>query len=242
MRRLFTSVLLSLAAGHTASADPRSNPPRAVLELFTSQGCSSCPPADRLMTAWARDPGLVALSYPVDYWDYLGWKDTLAKHDFSVRQQAYAQSRGDRDVYTPQMVVNGLVHVVGSDDHAVQKAITATTAKPDVLTVPVGIADSPGGYIVAVGPGPGKGGIWLVPIEKSARVKIGRGENDGATVTYSNVARGLRSIGQYEGRPVTLVLDHGEVSAGGADGFAILVQAQEGERSGPILGAGLHPR
>jgi hypothetical protein len=242
MLRLLASALMSLAAAHPALADPPGNPPRAVIELFTSQGCSSCPPADRLMTAWARDPGLVALSYPVDYWDYLGWKDTLAKHDFAVRQHAYAQARGDRDVYTPQVVVNGLVHVVGSDDGAVQKAIAATSGKPDVLTVKVGIADSPGGYIVAVGPGPGKGGIWLVPIERSARVKIGRGENDGATVTYSNVARSVRSIGTYEGRPVTLVLDHGEVITSGSDGFAILVQGQGDERSRPILGAALHPR
>ena len=242
MFRLFLPVLLSLAALEGARADPLKERPRAVIELFTSQGCSSCPPADRLMTGWASDPELVALSYPVDYWDYLGWKDTLAKHDFTLRQRAYAQARGDRGVYTPQVIVNGLAHVVGSNDTAVASAIKATSSKPDVLTVSVGISDSVGGYIVAVGPGTGKGGIWLVPVERSARVTIGRGENDGATVTYSNVAKGVRSIGHYDGRPVTLILDHGDVSANGADGFAILVQAQAGNGYGPILGAGLHSR
>ncbi len=89
--------------------------PRAVVELFTSQGCSSCPPADRLMGELAHDPSLVTLSLPVDYWDYLGWKDTLALHGHSNRQRAYADARGDREVYTPQVVINGVVHVLGSD-------------------------------------------------------------------------------------------------------------------------------
>src|SRR5215468_12158362 len=106
MRHLFAAlVLLGLGAG-AAAADAK-----AVIELFTSQGCSSCPPADKLMGAWAKDPEIVALSLPVDYWDYLGWKDTLASHDFSERQREYAQSRGDGDVYTPQAVVNGSADV-----------------------------------------------------------------------------------------------------------------------------------
>jgi hypothetical protein len=191
---------------------------------------------------WSRDATLVALSYPVDYWDYLGWKDTLARHDFAVRQHAYSLARGDRDVYTPQVVVNGVAHVVGSDSKAVEKAILATAATPGILKVPVAIADSIEGYIVAVGPGPGTGGIWLVPLARRARVKIGRGENDGTTVTYSNVVRGMRSVGRYEGRPITLTFDRGDVTTDGADGFAILVQAHEGDRVGPVLGAGIHAR
>ena len=90
--------------------------PRAVIELFTSQGCSSCPPADKVIGELARDPTLIALSLPVDYWDYLGWKDTLALHGHSNRERAYADTRGDREVYTPQVVVNGIVHVLGSDE------------------------------------------------------------------------------------------------------------------------------
>ena len=89
--------------------------PRAVIELFTSQGCSSCPPADKVIGELARDPTLITLSLPVDYWDYLGWKDTLALHGHSNRERAYADTRGDREVYTPQVVVNGIVHVLGSD-------------------------------------------------------------------------------------------------------------------------------
>ena len=89
--------------------------PLAVVELFTSQGCSSCPPADKIVGELAKDPSVIALSMPIDYWDYLGWKDTLADSRFSARQKAYSHVRGDRDVYTPQVVVNGSAHVIGSD-------------------------------------------------------------------------------------------------------------------------------
>src|SRR6476659_8006085 len=89
--------------------------PRAVVELFTSQGCSSCPPADKVLGELAKDPSVIALSMPIDYWDYLGWKYTLADSRFSARQKAYSHMRGDRDVYTPQAIVNGAAHVIGSD-------------------------------------------------------------------------------------------------------------------------------
>src|SRR3974390_2478723 len=89
--------------------------PRAVVELFTSQGCSSCPPADKIIGELAKDPSLIALSMPIDYWDYLGREDTLADTRFTARQQAYSRMRGDRDVYTPQAVINGSLHVLGSD-------------------------------------------------------------------------------------------------------------------------------
>src|SRR5580704_15207858 len=100
--------------------------PRALLELFTSQGCSSCPAADKLLGELAGDPSLIALSLPIDYWDYLGWKDTLASPGDSARQRAYAHVRGDRQVYTPQMVINGATHALGSDRAAVERAIVQT--------------------------------------------------------------------------------------------------------------------
>jgi hypothetical protein len=111
--------------------------PRAVVELFTSQGCSSCPPADRIIGELAKDPSIIALSMPIDYWDYLGWKDTLADARFSARQKAYSQMRGDRDVYTPQVVVNGSVHVIGSDRAGIESAIGNTKKAGGVMSVPV---------------------------------------------------------------------------------------------------------
>src|SRR6185295_2227791 len=100
--------------------------PRAVIELFTSQGCSSCPPADKLIAEYAHDPSVIALSLAVDYWDYLGWKDTLALAGHTKRQRAYASARGDRQVYTPQAVVDGAVHTLGSDKAAIERAIRNT--------------------------------------------------------------------------------------------------------------------
>ena len=104
--------------------------PRAVVELFTSQGCSSCPPADKILGELAKDPSVIALSMPIDYWDYLGWKDTLADARFTARQRAYSRVRGDREVYTPQAVINGSVHVIGSDRAGIENAIN-TTRKTD---------------------------------------------------------------------------------------------------------------
>jgi len=210
--------------------------PRAVVELFTSQGCSSCPPADRLMAQWAKDDDLVAISFPVDYWDYLGWRDTLAQHAFTLRQQDYAHLRGDRDVYTPQVVVNGLRHAVGSQADAIEAAMAATAG---TLTVPIAIANSLDGYIVSVGPGGEAADIVLVPIRVSARVAIGRGENTGTSVVYSNVACGLSTIGAYGGQRMTLTLTPGQIGRSGSDAFAILVQKRVEGRPGAIIGAAL---
>src|ERR1700680_1890616 len=116
--------------------------PRAVIELFTSQGCSSCPPADKILGELAKDPSVIALSMPIDYWDYLGWKDTVADSRFSARQKAYSLMRGDRDVYTPQVVVNGAVHVIGSDRAGIESAIGATRKTDGVMSVPVSIGIS----------------------------------------------------------------------------------------------------
>src|SRR6516225_723159 len=111
--------------------------PRAVVELFTSQGCSSCPPADKIIGDLSSDPSIIALSMPIDYWDYLGWKDTLADSRFSARQKAYSKVRGYREVYTPQAVVHGEVHVVGSDLAGIESAIGATRKTEGVMSVPV---------------------------------------------------------------------------------------------------------
>src|ERR1700738_5101656 len=109
--------------------------PRAVVELFTSQGCSACPPADKIIGELAKDPTVIALSMPIDYWDYLGWKDTLADARFSARQKAYSRVRGDRDVYTPQVAVNGSIHVIGSDRSGIEGAIGDTRKADRVMSV-----------------------------------------------------------------------------------------------------------
>src|SRR5829696_4105702 len=121
-----------IAVVRPAHADPR-----AVVELFTSQGCSSCPPADRILGELAKDPSVIALSMPIDYWDYLGRKDTLADSRFTARQKAYSQVRGDREVYTPQVVVNGSLHALGSDQTAIEKAIAKSRQNPGTMSLPL---------------------------------------------------------------------------------------------------------
>ena len=106
-----------------------------MVELFTSQGCSSCPPADKIIGELAKDPSVIALSMPIDYWDYLGWKDTLADSRFSARQKAYSHMRGDRNVYTPQVVVNGSAQVIGSDRAGIDGAISETQKADGVMSV-----------------------------------------------------------------------------------------------------------
>src|SRR5690349_16199549 len=111
--------------------------PRAVVELFTSQGCSSCPPADKILGELAQDKSVIALTLPIDYWDYLGWKDTLADSRFSARQKAYSHMRGNRGVYTPQAVVNGTTDVLGSDRPGIENATKRTQNSDGVMSVPV---------------------------------------------------------------------------------------------------------
>src|SRR6201987_2832559 len=129
---LSLGVYALIAVIRPAHADPR-----AVVELFTSQGCSSCPSADKVLGELAKDPSIIALSMPIDYWDYLGWKDTLADARFSARQKAYSRVRGDREVYTPQAVINGSTHVIGRDRAGIENAIGTTTKDDGVMSVPV---------------------------------------------------------------------------------------------------------
>src|SRR5215470_18259821 len=115
--------------------DRRDHPPR-------SRRSASCPPADKIIGDLAKDPNVIALSMPIDYWDYLGWKDTLADSRFSARQKAYSKMRGDREVYTPQAVVNGSVHVIGSERASIEEAIGATRKEDGVMSIPVTMTQS----------------------------------------------------------------------------------------------------
>ncbi len=220
--------------------------PRAVIELFTSQGCSSCPAADKLLGELARDPSLLTMSLAVDYWDYLGWKDTLALHGHSVRQRAYADARGDREVFTPQVVVNGVVHVLGSDKAAIEKAIADTQGTAALLKVPVTIALVDGKISVnvpaaAAGEQP-SAEIWLCPLTAKTPVAVGRGENSGKTLTYTNVVRRWVKLGDWNGKaqnfsmPVA-ELPKGDYTLADIDRVAVVVQSGVFAKPGLMLGA-----
>ncbi len=208
--------------------------PKAVVELFTSQGCSSCPPADRLAAELTRDPKVIVLSLPVDYWDYLGWKDTLASPRYSARQRAYAKVRGDRDVYTPQVVVNGGIQVLGSDKAAIDSAVAQSRAK---MTIPVTLSKADGRLTVSVADGNGQGEVWLCGIARSVPVTISRGENSGHVITYSNVGRRLIKLGDWNGKAQTWTVPLKDIGDDGVDAAAAMVQTGTSEKPGVMLGA-----
>ncbi len=212
--------------------------PRAVVELFTSQGCSSCPAADKLLGELRRDPTVVALSLPVDYWDYLGWKDTLALHSHSERQRDYSRTRGDREVYTPQVVVNGKVHALGSDKAAIERAIQQTRKSADTLMLRVSLSVADGRVTVAsAAKGSGAGEVWLCAITKAVPVAIGRGENRGHTVTYYNVVRRWTKLGDWTGAAGNWSVPLADIERDGADAVAVVIQSGNAPKPGTMLGA-----
>ncbi|MGI9378635.1 MAG: DUF1223 domain-containing protein [Methyloligellaceae bacterium] len=213
--------------------------PKAVIELFTSQGCSSCPPADKLLGKLAKRDDVIALTLPVDYWDYLGWKDTLAKPQYSKRQRSYAQARGDRQVYTPQVVINGRTHAVGSRKGAVNAAIRKVTKQLSNSFVAIKISVKDDKIIVDLGEAPRglkrhKGTLWMATITNSVPVKIKRGENHGRNITYSNVVKSLKPIGEWNGSNQKLVFNKKDFMGKGADGCTVFLQQG---KSGQIIGA-----
>jgi hypothetical protein len=234
------SVLLGAFGVAAASLGGAAAEPRAVVELFTSQGCSSCPPADNLLGELANDHSILALSVPIDYWDYLGWKDTLARPRHTARQRGYAMVRGDRAVYTPQIVVNGSTHVLGSDRNAIEGAIKKTQKVAGTLSVPVKLSVNGERVHVAVPAASepvASSEVWLCAISRSVPVAIGRGENRGRTVTYHNVVRKWVRLGPWAGTTQTWTTPKHELAGDGVDSVAVLIQAGTAESPGTILGA-----
>ncbi len=249
--------LLAGLAGQAARFDsaaaqepPRpaaANPPkvRAVLELFTSQGCSSCPAADALFEQYAKRNDLVALSFPVDYWDYLGWKDTLAHAKFTARQKHYAKHRGDGRVYTPQMVVNGLAHTVGSSARDIDQAIDNTAPAFAKSFVPISIQIGPSRLTIeaaAAIPGaePAKEAtVWLAIVQNVAEVTVRSGENRGKTLRYFNVVREMTPVGMWSGKKLTIELERDVIKLPDTESAAVLIQVSKG---GPIVGAAMVPK
>ncbi|HEY4114018.1 MAG TPA: DUF1223 domain-containing protein [Rhizomicrobium sp.] len=230
------ALALPANAGHSASTI---KPPRPiVVELFTSQGCDSCPPADALLAQLSARRDLLALSLPVTYWDMMGWKDTLASDANTHRQKEYAQVMGRGGIYTPQIIVDGETDVVGSRDQAVQSAINARMG--DMQSVTVDLAANRDLLHVAVGPSwdhaEHLATIWMFKVLPQAKVNIRNGENGGRTITYHNVVRQIRAIGLWKGQPLTLDLPDSH-SGAEHDGVAVIVQ--QGGGYGRIVGAAM---
>lgn len=178
----------------TASANDKP----VVVELFTSQGCSSCPPADELLHELAEMDGVIALSLHVDYWDYLGWKDKFASPAFTKRQHNYARAMGETSVYTPQMIIDGSEHVVGSRPMKVSKMIQAHSDKPKQVDV---LLQRNGSQVVinAASATPQEMVVYLVRYSPRETVEVRKGENRGRTLTYANVVTDWQQVEEWDG-------------------------------------------
>ena len=243
LRPLFGAALgiVTLAAlAAPAGAESMRARPKAVVELFTSQGCAQCPPADALLTGLAEDGDVVALAYHVDYWDYVGWEDTFGDEDFSDRQRAYAKSWGSSRIYTPQMVVNGAKGVVGSRRNEVHGAIDGAS-----LPLAVQIARDGDMLKVAIPPDSGLDDavVWLVSYLDRADVTIDKGENAGKSMVYTQVVTGRQALGMWESAVgADLKLPLPELLSEGSTGIAVIVQQERNGLPGPILGAATYER
>jgi len=227
---------LSLGAASLAatSADAEvAKKPLTVIELYTSQGCSSCPPADTYLGELSKRDDILALSLHVDYWDYIGWKDPFANPKHTDRQRDYAVNFGMGYVYTPQMVIQGMTHATGSSHDEVEKVIQELQG---AKRVDVRLDRQGDGFKVTV-PGASShddAAVWLVVFDREHETKIKRGENAGKTLAYHNVVRQMKRIGTWRGSTLKLDVSNAQMAADGRDGCAVLVQSL---RNGRILGA-----
>jgi hypothetical protein len=233
-----------LAASGMAQEKQQAPQVQAVLELFTSQGCSSCPPADALLAELGKRPNLVTLSFSVDYWNYLGWHDTLSSPANSDRQREYARMRGDGSVYTPQVVVDGLIHVNGSNEAAIEMAMRNGAKRLQDVKVPVSIYADGDTLVIGIGAAPEMSDkrdatVWLVCAKDEETVSITRGENRGKTLSYYHPVRELSPVGMWKGEAMTLKLPLKELKIMGGDYLVALLQVETG---GPILGAAQYVR
>jgi hypothetical protein len=250
VRRLFLTILSASAAAFATASSPSSapgtlepgqppTPIRAVVELFTSQGCSSCPPADALLKTLSDDPSIMALTLPVDYWNYLGWKDTFASSRNSDRQRNYAKVRGDGAIYTPQAIVNGILHVNGASKTEIESAIETTSKKLGPDRIPVRFWQENNTLNIATGGAPPgntvhEATIWFGVVQISGTVDVKQGENQGKSLTYTNIVRELTPIGLWKGQPMQIQIPRGAVMLAETQKSVVLIQ--EG-RAGPIIGA-----
>ncbi|HEY8246053.1 MAG TPA: DUF1223 domain-containing protein [Hyphomicrobium sp.] len=210
--------------------------PRAIVELFTSPFCSSCPPADELFVELARKPDLITLVMPVDSWDRPGRKDALAKPVFTERQAAYADVRNEDTLYTPQAMINGRAEAEGSDRSQIDDGIAATDG---ILSVPVKAVTVGKDIVVSIGaakPGVPPGGvITVLPFVASREIPMRGGE----TLHYANLVRDIVPLGRWSGKPVKQSIPLSDYAQ--YDGVVVLLQAGTPEKPGPIIGAARMP-
>lgn len=231
------AALFVLNSARSETSSSPAAPPPIVVELFTSQGCSSCPPADAYLQTLAKRPDILALGFHVDYWNYAGWIDPFSKPEFTQRQRDYAASFRDSYVYTPLMVINGNGQGVGSDQEKIDRLIL--TEKSGATFIPVTLSGGPSGLKVDLAAAQRSApftpaDIWFVRFDGEQRTSILRGENRGRNSVDVNIVRELVRIAEWNGHALHFEVILPKRSTSGPWGCAILIQAPRG---GPILGA-----
>ena len=232
----FAMAILAAGAGPALAGG---NKAPVVVELFTSQGCNSCPPADVVLGDLTGRPDVITLSYHVNYWDYLGWKDTFATPETTQRQRDYAKFLNERTIYTPQIVIGGRSHAIGSRKDEVvagmQAVGQAQAAKAGKIPMLAMDKRPDGKVLLRIAAGKAHDvAVILVRYDTRREVAIERGENRGKTFTYHNVVRDMRTLASWNGQAMELELDPQELWRDGRDGCAVLLQDTQ---SGHILAA-----
>ncbi|WP_417257554.1 DUF1223 domain-containing protein [Celeribacter sp.] len=237
MRQILTGLAMValMTGGAQAQETAQPSPPLVVIELFTSQGCSSCPPADALMAELSDLDGILPLSLHVDYWDYIGWKDVFAQAQFTDRQRAYARAAGKRSIYTPQMIVQGVDHVVGFKPMKLVDQIKRRQSQLSQIPISLSVMKRDGMLEIlaqATGALPPHMVVQLVRFDPHERVEIRRGENAGRVVDYTNIVTEWMPVADWNGKAPLLI----EVPVTGPEQTAVVVQSRD---AGAIVAAAL---
>lgn len=227
MRGIFAAVAATLMISMVGQAMAQDNP--VVVELYTSQGCSSCPPADEILLKLAQRDDVIALALHVDYWDYIGWSDTFADPQYTTRQRAYARAISSRTIYTPQMIVGGVTHVVGNRPMEVVAAVDEFRGKKSGVVLQLVRTGDRLSVKASLSRGRARNMlVQLVRYIPSSSVSIERGENAGRTIEYVNIVTEWRQIKKWNGaEPLDLV-----VNVVGSEPVVVIVQAAG---QGPIM-------
>jgi hypothetical protein len=222
------SGLLGLTLTAPTMADDSKTQRPVLLELFTSQGCSSCPPADALLKDLSAQADVLPLAFHVDYWDYIGWADPFASPAFTARQQNYARHRGF-EVYTPQLVIDGRSAIVGSNRGGAGAGIAQ--AKAAVKSAPATISRNGNDVSITVGTasngGAAVGNVYLVSFDGSQTTAIKKGENAGRNIVYANIVRSMRPVGEWHNAPLKLTEQLRPNEKG--ERLALIVQSDNGD-------------
>ncbi|MBY3487577.1 DUF1223 domain-containing protein [Rhizobium laguerreae] len=232
--------LIPLIAGVVLSGplQAEDGTPKGVVELFTSQGCSSCPPADAAFRKLVNQGDVIALAYHIDYWNYLGWADTLSSKENTERQYGYAKTMGRSNVYTPQAIVNGRDHLAGADLNGINSKIDTYSSEGNGLTVPISAAMRGDELEIKIGAGQGKANVVMVYFDKEKTIDVEKGENSGKKISYLHSVTNVETVGMWDGKATSLTLPASVLQRPQLEGCAILLQSATADGDpAAILGA-----